>query len=181
MIPAHQHSLCSEKKMKKICAAVFLAAMAAKSAAAAWPEDFIEDFDKLGLDRAVENALDNKISPHEILTVIISGNKKFDLRLSLKALYCAGVEREDVREAADKLGITIEELSKALEESIAECGSRLALSDREVFFPNESGALSPTTAEEPPSEPEPDPRQLLQPPKSVPAQPASPSTPSHIQ
>lgn len=168
--------------MKKICiAAVFLLAMAANSVAAAWTDDFVEDFDKIGLDKAVENALDNEISPHEILTFIVSSNQKFDVRLSLKALYCAGVERVEVREAADKLGITVEEVSVALEESIAECGSRLALSDREVFFPNESGGISPTAAQEPPAEPEPDPGQLLEPPKPKATQPASPSTPSQIQ
>lgn len=168
--------------MKKICIAVFLLAMAANSAAAAWTDDFVEDFDKIGLDKAVENALENEISPHEILTLIVSSNEKFDVRLSLKALYCAGVEREEVREAADKLGITVEEVSVALEESIAECGSRLALSDREVFFPGDSGGISPTTAaQEPPAAPEPDPRQLLEPPKPKAAQPASPSTPSQIQ
>lgn len=169
------------KKMKKIFAAAFLLTMAATSAAAAWTDDFAKDFDKLGLDRAVENALINEVSPHEILTFIVSNSEKFDTRLSLKALYCAGVERTEVREAADKLGITIEEVSTALEESIAECGSRLALNDREVFFPSESGGILPTAAQEPPAEPKPDPGQLLKPPKPKATQPASPSTPSQIQ
>lgn len=144
------------KKMKKIFAAAFLLTMAATSAAAAWTDDFAKDFDKLGLDLAVENALINEISPHEILTFIVSNSEKFDTRFSLKALYCAGVERTEVREAADKLGITIKEVSTALEESIAECGSRLALNDRDVFFPNDSSAAAPK-------------------------QYASPSAPSHIQ
>ncbi|MGB5684839.1 MAG: hypothetical protein WBM35_03440, partial [Candidatus Electrothrix sp.] len=91
-------------------------------ALADWKEDFIKDYDGLGLDDAVEKALDQEVSPHEILTLLISSQKKFETLMSLQALYCAGADRDAVREAADKLSITVEEVSVALEESIAECG-----------------------------------------------------------
>ncbi|MCW5200365.1 hypothetical protein VU07_00900, partial [Desulfobulbus sp. F4] len=107
-----------------------------------WPKDFVDDFEKLGLDRAVENALDNDITPNEILTFIVSNNEKFSTRISLKVLYCAGVDRETVREAANKLGITVQELSVALEESVAECGSKLALNDRDILEVRDSGSVS---------------------------------------
>lgn len=102
-------------------------------ALADWKEDFVKNSDELGLDIAVENALDHDISPNEILTLIISNQEKFQARMSLQALYCAGADRDAVREAANKLGITIGDISMALEESIAECGSKLALSDRDLM------------------------------------------------
>lgn len=102
-------------------------------AQAAWTDDFMQAYDDFGMGIAVENALDNEVTPHEILTYLISNNEEFNMRKGLKALYCAGVDRDTVREAADKLGITVEELSAALEESIAECGDKLTLSDRDLF------------------------------------------------
>ncbi|MCI5145151.1 MAG: hypothetical protein D3923_06375 [Candidatus Electrothrix sp. AR3] len=99
-----------------------------------WVNDFIEDFDNAGIDIAVANALENNIQPNDILTFIISNNDKFELRISLKALYCAGADRDIVLEAANKLGITIEKVSKAFEEALAECASKLALSDREIII-----------------------------------------------
>ena len=102
-------------------------------ALADWKEDFVKDSDKFGIDIAVENALDQEISPNEILTLIVTNRKKFRTRVSLQALYCAGADRDVVREAANKLGITIEDVSMALEDSIAECGSKLTLSDRDLM------------------------------------------------
>lgn len=102
-------------------------------AQAAWTDDFMQAYDDFGMGIAVENALDNEVTPHEILTYLISNNEEFNMRKGLKALYCAGVDRDTVREAGDKLGITVEELSAALEESIAECGDKLTLSDRDLF------------------------------------------------
>jgi hypothetical protein len=98
-----------------------------------WQEDFMKDFDKFGIDDAVENALDKGISANEILTLIVSNQEKFQTRMSLQALYCGGADRKAVREAANKLGITVAEVSVSLEESIAECGSKLALDDRDLM------------------------------------------------
>ena len=115
------------------CAILLLILFGAGSAQAAWQDDFVKSNDEFGMSVAVEDALNDDVSPNAILTFIINNNEKFDAKKGLKALYCAGVDRDAVREAANKLGITVEELSEALEESIAECGDKLTLSDRDII------------------------------------------------
>jgi hypothetical protein len=162
--------------MKKRLVLLFFLLLSAQPALAEWTEDFTKDFDELGLDRAIENALDNEITPQEILTFIVSNSEQFNTRLSLKTLYCAGVDRDTVREAADKLGITVEEVSVALEESLAECGSKLALNDRDITEVRDSGGIP---LPPPPEEPPVDARKLLEPPRSSSKHHhASPSTPN---
>ncbi|WP_417910067.1 hypothetical protein [Candidatus Electronema sp. PJ] len=162
--------------MKKRLVLLFFLLLSAQPALAEWTEGFTKDFEKLGLDRAIENALDNEITPQEILTFIVSNSEQFNTRLSLKTLYCAGVDRDTVREAADKLGITVEEVSVALEESLAECGSKLALNDRDITEVRDSGGVP---LPPPPEEPPVDARKLLEPPRSSSKHHyASPSTPN---
>ena len=120
--------------MKNILYAIILLILfRAGVAQAEWTEDFTDDFDEFGMSIAVENALNDDITPREILTYLISNSEQFEMRRGLKALYCAGVDRNTVREAADKLGITVEKVSTALEESIEECGNKMSLSDRDLF------------------------------------------------
>ncbi|MCI5122171.1 MAG: hypothetical protein D3908_13465, partial [Candidatus Electrothrix sp. AUS4] len=119
--------------MKNIlCMMVLMILLGAGAAQAAWQDDFMANYDEFGMSVAVEEALDNNIRPDEILTFIISNSEKFETKTGLKALYCAGADRDAVREAADKLGLTVEDVSVALEESIAECGDKLTLSDRDL-------------------------------------------------
>jgi hypothetical protein len=129
-------------EMKKILCAAFLLVLLAQPALAAWTDEFTEDFDKFGLDTAVENALDNEVKAVDILTFVVQNRTKFSTKMSLKALYCAGQDRDVVRETASKLGVAVEEISKALQESIAECGSKMALQDRDVEKVPNNGNLS---------------------------------------
>ncbi|CAK8718136.1 hypothetical protein KKHLCK_07300 [Candidatus Electrothrix laxa] len=111
---------------------IFLGAGVAH-AQAAWTEEFVENYDEFGMSVAVEDALSDDVSPKAILTFIISNSEKFENKNGLKALYCAGVDRDAVREAANKLGITVADISAALEESIAECGDKQTLTDRDLI------------------------------------------------
>jgi len=97
---------------------------------AAWTDDFINDYENLGLDRSVENALANDVTPEKIITFIVS-NDQINNKATFKALYCAGANRDEVHDAAVKLHISELELARALEESIAECASPLVLDDRD--------------------------------------------------
>jgi hypothetical protein len=120
--------------MKKIlCMMVLMILFGAGIAQANWQDDFASDYDEFGMSVAVEEALHNDITPDEILSFIISNSEQFEIKKGLKALYCAGADRDAVREAANKLGITVEDVSVALEESIAECGDKRTLSDRDLF------------------------------------------------
>jgi len=139
-------------------------------AQAAWTDDFLEDFKKFGLDTAVENAILDDITPEAILAFVISDQEKFSTKNTLKSIYCAGADRDVVMETADKLGIASTMRTEALEESIAECGQKLVLDDRE-----NSGVLVGTIPPGPvppgPVPPEPTP------PNPRPPLPSSPSTP----
>ncbi len=143
-------------------------------ALADWKEDFVENADEFGIDHAVAKALDEDISPDEILTFIITNQENFRIRMSLKALYCAGADRDAVREAANKLGITVEDISMALEESIAECGSKLTLDDRDLMEEPGSSAGSGGTASE---QDDPEEVTLEKISDPVSATPSSPATP----
>ena len=101
--------------------------------AAEWQDDFLKTYDEFGMTVAVEDALSDDVSSEEILTFIISIVPNMPKIKGLKALYCAGADRDAVREAANKLGITVGDVSVALEESIAECGDKITLSDRDIF------------------------------------------------
>ncbi|MCI5163056.1 MAG: hypothetical protein D3917_13780, partial [Candidatus Electrothrix sp. AX5] len=144
--------------MKNIFYAILLLILlGAGVAQAAWTENFVENYDEFGMSVAVEDALSDDVSPKAILTFIISNSEKFENKNGLKALYCAGVDRDAVREAANKLGITVEELSKALEESIAECGDKLTLSDRDLMDDQPGSKVG--LSERDIAEPDPDPAQ----------------------
>lgn len=117
-----------------------------------WMKEFEENYDTYGMSMAVEEALANDVSSDNILTFIISRTEKFKRKKGLKALYCSGVDRNTVRDAANKLGITVEEVSLSLEEAIAECGSKLTLEDRDLMetpaSSQESGASASVITEE---------------------------------
>lgn len=117
---------------KKALAAVFFWLFLHGQAQASWIDDFTDNFEKFGLDVAVENALADDVTPLAILNYVIENREKVSPHLSLKAIYCAGVDPDVVEEAAQHVDISFLEIKKALEQSIQECGSKLALQDRDV-------------------------------------------------
>lgn len=119
--------------MKKTCCAAFLLVMLAQTVLAAeWAGKFDEDHGKFGLDVAVTNALANEVKPEDILAHVMKNRDKISVKMSMKSLYCASVNRDVVQETASKLGVAPDEISKALQESIEECSSKMALQDRDA-------------------------------------------------
>jgi hypothetical protein len=171
--------------MKKALCAAFLLIMLAQPALAAWTDEFSKDFDEFGLDVAVGNALAHEVKPDDILAFVVKNEKKFSTKMSLKALYCAGVDRDVVRETAGKLGVVTEEINMALEDSIKECGSKMALQDRDVDKVPNNGNLSgkapdvPQAA--PPAQPQPaaDVPKLIETPRSSERKPENKPSPSN--
>jgi len=147
--------------MKNIFCMMVLAALMILSGAgvaqAGWQEDFVSDYDAFGMSVAVEEALNNDITSDEILSFVISNSEQFETKKGLKALYCAGADRDDVREAANKLGITVEDVSVALEESIAECGDKRTLTDRDLTEGNQGDKIGKSDRDIAQPSPEPDP------------------------
>ena len=166
--------------MRNILGAILLLILlGAGVAQAEWKDDFIDNYDGFGMSIAVEYALDKDVSPNEILTFIISNSEKFETKTGLKALYCAGADRDAVREAANKLGITVADVSMSLEESIAECGDKQTLTDRDITDDQPGSKVG--LSERDIAEPEPEQAQQVTLPEQVapPArpQPSSPSAP----
>ncbi len=125
---------------KKIIAFISILLLIPVLALADWTDDFLQDYTKFGIDRSVENALANDVTPIQIVTFIVD-NDKINNKDTFKALYCAGANRDEVHAAALKLGISELELARALEESIAECSAPLVLDDRD----NTGVIASPST------------------------------------
>ncbi len=111
---------------------LLLAFLAPLSALAGWMDRFEEEALGFGMETAVENALDDDVTVRDILGYAVSHRELFNESVVLRALYCAGADREEVREEADRLGISVEEVSVALEEAIAECPSKQSLTDRDM-------------------------------------------------
>lgn len=129
--------------MKKTLCAAFVLVMLAEQAMAAWTDDFTQNFKDLGMYDAVKNALAADVKPQDILD-FVKKHPELDMHLSMKALYCAGEDRDAVGEAARQLGLTEDNIGKALSESIKECGSTMALTDRDIPKPSDNGNLSGT-------------------------------------
>ena len=108
--------------MKNIACAVllFILFTVGVGLAAGWEENFLDDYDEFGMGVAVENALDAGVSPDGILYFIVYND--FEIKRGLKALFCAGADEKAVRDAANWLGVDVEDVDVAYQESIAECG-----------------------------------------------------------
>lgn len=144
--------------MKNIfCMSALMILLGAGVAQADWKDDFVADYDAFGMSVAVEEALNNDITSDEILSFVISDSEQFETKKGLKALYCAGAPRDAVREAANKLGITVEDVSVALEESIAECGDKRTLTDRDLIEENPGDKVGKSDRDIAQPEPEPAP------------------------
>lgn len=136
---------------------------AAPGASASWSKKFLEEEEQFGLYVAVENALNKGIAPAEILAFITQNREKLT-HPSMKALYCSGVDRELVETAAEQLGISKFESGRAFTESQAECGSKIALEDRDIVE-------TPSVAEKP------DPADLREKKDVPPLEPPQPAEP----
>lgn len=132
--------------MKKaaVATALFFLLASGQALAATWTDEFTKDFNNFGLDVATENALANDVTPQAILDYVVKNKEKFSSQLSLKALYCAGVDIDVVARAASALGLLDQVVKKTLQESIEECGSKVALTDRDILDLPEGGALTGT-------------------------------------
>jgi hypothetical protein len=118
------------------------AAATADATSRVWTNEFADDADLFGLDRAVENALARGIEPASILAFVVNNKEKYLLWSTLKALFCANITKDQIKSAGERLGISWDDLSEAFEESMLECGSKIALQDRDVLeIPDTEGTV----------------------------------------
>lgn len=118
--------------MKKIMVAVVILLVTSTLALAEWLVDFKNTFFNEGIDNAVELAMEEGITPDLIVEngLQLEGLNPANL---IKALYCAGAQGQDVREAAEKWEISEVIVAAGYKKSIAECSDQVA--DTQAFTP----------------------------------------------
>lgn len=122
--------------MKRIVAACLLVLLSVTIACAEWLVQFRETYVAEGIDKAVENALKEGTLPDLIVEngLELEGLNPQNL---IKALYCAGANGQDIRDAAEKYNIAEPIVAAGYKKSIAECGEQVA--DSQAYTPVESG------------------------------------------
>lgn len=127
--------------MKGIAAACVLVLFSVSIACAEWLVDFRNTYVSEGIDKAVENALKDGKTPVLIVenSLELEGLNPQNL---IKALYCAGANGQDIREAAEKYNISEMILAAGYKKSKAECADQVA--DTQAYTP--AGNLGPSFA-----------------------------------
>jgi len=122
--------------MKKIVIACFLLLFSASIACAEWLVDFRDTYVSEGIDKAVENALKDGKTPDLIVEngLDLEGLNPQNL---IKALYCAGANGQDIRDAAEKYDISETILAAGYKKSVAECADQVA--DSQAYTPGDRG------------------------------------------
>ncbi len=118
--------------MKILTTSILLVLLSFSVALADWQETFKTDYESIGIDQAVINAMKEGSSPEQILQagLELEGLNPQNL---LKALYCAGANGNDIKEAAMAADISELLISIAYEKSIVECYDQLA--DTQAYTP----------------------------------------------
>lgn len=122
--------------MKKIIMACLLVLFCVSIACAEWLVDFRDTYVSEGIDKAVENALKEGKTPDLIVEngLELEGLNPQNL---IKALYCAGVNGQDVRKAAEKWDISEVIVAAGFKRSKAECADQVA--DTQAYTPANQG------------------------------------------
>lgn len=126
--------------MKKIiCATLLCLAVVATAAHADWIKNFSATYHSKNIDFAVIDALKEGTGPDLIVNegLKIQGLNPQHL---IKALYCAGVDGNDIKKAANAAGISDILIVAGYDESVAVCGDKLA--DTQAYTPATAAAPS---------------------------------------
>ncbi len=126
--------------MKKIFCTTFLClAVIVTVAHADWIKNFSTTYHSKNIDFAVVDALKEGTGPDLIINegLKIQGLNPQHL---IKALYCAGVDGDDIRKAANAAGISDILIVAGYDESVAECKDKLT--DTQAYTPATAAAPS---------------------------------------
>ncbi|MCW5200674.1 FecR domain-containing protein [Desulfobulbus sp. F4] len=93
---------------------------AAESAAAVWEKAFRQSEAQCGLERAVKKTLATSAAPAEILALCAAKGERTKIRRCIKALCCAGADKDTVQSAAALFGAAETEMRNVCP---ARCGS----------------------------------------------------------
>ena len=118
--------------MKKVLLACVLVLVTCSFALADWTENFAADYQELGVDQAVLNAMKDGGSPEQIVQVGMQVEGLNPVQL-VQSLYCAGASGPDIEQAAFNAGLSGLIISAAYEESVASCAD--AVVDTQAYTP----------------------------------------------
>ncbi len=113
--------------MKRMLFAVIFIPLFCTVAAAEWQADFNENYISQGIDQAVKVALQEGVDPDSMFRQApgLAGLNSQDL---VRALYCAGVKGQDIRDAAADNEISESIVTAGYKMSLAECRDAVARS-----------------------------------------------------
>lgn len=122
--------------MKRFLAAGLLVLFSVSVVCAEWLVDFRDTYVSQGIDKAVENAMKEGKTPDLIVEngLALEGLNPQNL---IKALYCAGAQGLDIREAAEKYKVSELIVAAGFQQSKAECGDMVA--DAQAYTPVAEG------------------------------------------
>ncbi len=118
--------------MKHLIISALLSVFFVSSALADWSEDFDTNLATQGIEIAVQEAIKLGKSPSDIMQKT-SENKKINPQNVLKALYCAGASGDDIKSAADSVGVSNLMVIAAFDKSVVECG--ITVKDSQAYTP----------------------------------------------
>lgn len=129
--------------MKKIILGTLLALLFYSVSFAEWQVDFEENYNKKGIDQAVIEALKEGAYPDSIVETGL-GLEGLNPQNLVMALYCAGANGQDIRDAAANHDISELVLTAGYKKSIEECGD--AVADSQAYISAASGFSSGPSA-----------------------------------
>ncbi|PHR26296.1 MAG: hypothetical protein COA36_12510 [Desulfotalea sp.] len=118
--------------MKYLITSLLLIGLTVSVAQADWLDDFTNSYKTENIDKAVDNAIQDGITPNLIvehgLTITTINPQNI-----VKALYCAGVSGEDIYTAAQNNNISTLIITAGFQKSTVECGDKVA--DTQAYTP----------------------------------------------
>ncbi len=124
--------------MKKLIITCILTIFTVTFSMAAWVTDFQDNFEDSGIDQAVIYALEEGADPYSIVEngLQLDGLNPVEL---IMALYCAGVNGEDIQAAAKHWEVTEEIVAEGYQKSIVECD--MIVVDTQAYTQNSGSSL----------------------------------------
>jgi hypothetical protein len=117
---------------KQVVMTSVLVLLSVSLAMAEWLTDFRDIYAKQGIDPAVVEALKQGAGPEQIMEngLQLEGLNPQNL---VKAMYCAGIRGDDIREAGNKYGVTDIIVVAGYKKSVEECADQLV--DTQAYTP----------------------------------------------
>ena len=111
---------------------------------ATWLDDFINEFQRSGIDEAVKVALKQGAIPDDIMANGLQF-KELNPQNLVKAMYCGGIRGDDIRAAGQKHDVSDLIIIAGYKKSVEECGDQLV--DTQAYTPVASriGFAGPAT------------------------------------